>query len=228
MAQGQSAPRLYILLFSIAVFFLTSLDLVFIHYGMLASPLWFILVYIVPWALLFAFAVDFFGGKSKFSGRKVLVLTFGVMLISTLFTHSVWTIVTPRWTFSVSTDKSTYKVGEQVKITASLMNVGFITHSFTSRASDPVLFSIRYEYSLQVCYSRLHEEITVFSLSANQSLERTFTWNQTNTANSWAWNQTYMLGTYSIQAFIPNAGSTTLYFEDPLFSAWTSINITST
>jgi hypothetical protein len=228
MAQAKLQLRLYTVLFCVAVFFLTSAGLAVLYYGMLPSSLLLILVYIMAWALLFAFAVDFFGGKAKFSGKKVLVLALGVMLASTLFTHLVWTIATPKWSFSVSTDKSTYRLGEPVVIMASLRNMGFITHSFTSIASDPILFSIMYQYSLQVCYSRLHENITVFSLSANQSLERTFTWNQTNTANPWAWNQTYMPGTYSIQAFIPNADSTTLYFIDPLFSAWTSINITST
>jgi hypothetical protein len=227
MAQAKLRVRLYTVLFCVAVFFLTSAGLAVLYYGMFPSSWLLILVYMVAWALLFAFAVDFFGGKAQFGGKKVLVLALGLMLGSTLFTHLVWTIATPKWSFSVSTDKSTYGLGEPVIIVACLRNMGFITHSFTSIANDPILFSVMYQSSLQVCYSRLYENITVFSLSANQFLERTFTWNQTNTANPWAWNQTCMPGTYSIQAFIPNADSTTLYFIDPLFSAWTSINITS-
>lgn len=238
MAQAKLPLRLYTVLFCVAVFFLTSLGLAALYYRMLPSSIFLILIYVMAWALLFAFAVDFFGGKAKFGGKKVLVVTLGVMLVSTLFTHLVWTITTPRWSFSVSTDRSVYELGEPVTITASLINMGFLTHSFKSASDKPVIVRVEYlegYYGYEVWYSPLGYDIwgdpldrsvTEFSVGPNETLERNFSWNQTNTSTPHRWNQTYMPGTYRITAFIPRETDGTL--SDILFLAWTSMNITST
>lgn len=135
--------RLGTLLFCVTVFILTTLGLAVLYYKTLTLPFWFVFPYIVAWALVLAWTVDIIDA-GKLSKKKVLLLTLGVMIISTTVTHSVWTIVTPRWSFIVSTDKSNYRLGEPVRITASLKNMGFITHSFTSGVSDPIVVEIRY------------------------------------------------------------------------------------
>lgn len=238
MAQRKLRPRFYTVLFFVAVFFLTSVGLAALHYNMLPSSLLIVLFYLMAWALLFALAVDFFGGKDKFSGKKILVLIFGVMLVSTLFTHLVWTIITPRWSFSVSTDKSVYELGETVTITASLMNMGFITHSFKSASDKPIYVIVEYlearYYGYEVWYTPLgydiwedprERNVTEFSVGPNETLERNFSWNQTNTSIVHHWNQTYMPGTYRISAYIPRDTAGTP--SDNIFSAWTRMNITS-
>jgi hypothetical protein len=203
-----------------------------LYYEMLPSLL-FILFYVMAWALLFACAVDFFGGRDKFGGKKVLVLTLGVMLVSTLFTHLVWTITTPKWSFSVSTDKATYRLGEDVIIMTSLRNMGFIAHSFKSLSDKPVIVRVEYiefrYYGYEVWYSppgydfwAVDQSMTEFSVGPNETLERNFSWNQTNTSNPGFWNQTYMSGTYRITAIIPSER-----VLENLFLAWTSINVAS-
>lgn len=219
--------RFYILLFSVAIFILTALGLAFLYYKTLVPPFWFIFAYIVAWVLVFSFAA-FLIGDGKLSRKKFLLLTFGVMIMSTTVTHSVWTIVTPRWSFSVTTDKSTYELGENVQITVTLKNLGFIAHSFESSLSDPVWISIEYQHpenptvTLQVWYSQFHKNTTEFSIKPKETLERNFIWNQTDIHRP---EKEIKPGTYLVIARVP--------IDDPafplgynLFSAWTSINIT--
>lgn len=235
MAQTKHGSKLYTLLFCIAVFFLTSLGLAVFAYGIFHFYIAIItFFYLTAWVTLFAFAVDYFGGKSKFSRKKILALTFGVMFASTIFTHSVWTIVTPSWSFSVSTDKPTYRLGEHVIITASLRNTGFITHSFKSASSSPVVIGVEYRGILgypmgyQVYFSSINESVTEFSLGPSETLERSFSWNQTNTVIPQFWNyQTYMPGIYSVSALIPKDNAGPIGFDN-LFLAGTTINVTST
>ena len=134
----------------------------------------------------------------------------------------------------MSTDKSAYGIGEPVIITASLTNNALITCSFSSKASDPIQFIIM-DWSLDSVYeSEFHKNITAFSLSGGESLERTFIWNQVDTINVLPWNQTfgygnrtYVPGTSRISAFIPNADPTLYYLQHPLFEAWANITTTS-
>ena len=181
------------------VFVLTAVGLTFLHYKMLVPPFWFTFAYLVAWILVFGLAFDFFVGGAKLSGKKLLLLTFGAMIISTTVAHSVWTIVTPRWSFSVSTDKSTYSLGENVEITVYLKNMGFITHSFKSEASDPIIVRIVGRYDSVVWFSSSNREKTVFSVKPNQILQRNFLWNQTGYANY----IDIVPGEYRIEAEIP-------------------------
>jgi len=229
MAQAKSGPRLSTVLFCIAVFSLTGIGLAVFHYRMLALPFLFIFVYITAWALLFGFAVDSLSGKGKPSGKKVLTLTVGVMLTSALFTHSIWTITTPKWSFSVSTDRATYRLGEDVIIITSLRNMGFISHSFGSASSSPVVVGVEYQYSenpagrYMVWYSPISRSVTGFAVGPGETLERSFLWNQTNIYHP---EERIREGTYWIHALIPKDSSETIGFDN-LFSAWTTMNITS-
>ncbi len=215
--------------YCMGVFVLTFVGLAVLGYGIFVLPdfysFLFLVVYVMAWVMLPAFTIDFL--RNKLNGKKVLVLTLGVILVSVLFTHLVWTIATPKWSFAVSTDKSTYRSGELVVITASLRNTGFFAQSFTSWSGYPALLTIRGP-NLDWLYDSeafRHPNNTIFSLNANQCIDRTITWNQTN-----EYNQTCLPGTYTIEAFIPNALLPTPHYHsdpDPLFSASTSINITS-
>jgi len=221
--------RFYILLFSVIIFILTTVGLAFLYYETLVLPFWFIFAYIIAWVLVFAFAVDFLVGDGKLSGKKFLLLTFSVMIISTTVTHSAWTIVTPKWSFSVTTDKSTYELGENVQITVTLKNLGFIDQSFTSAVDVPFVVSVQQmDDIIPIWYSPYNRNPTEFTVPPHQSLERIFTWNQTNT-NIHFPEREIEPGTYIIVAFTPKVeeGWITITSQR-LFTAYTTINITST
>ena len=209
--------RFYTLLFGIAIFILTAVGLGIVYYRTLILPsLWLGFIYVVVWVLVFIFAANFFVKDDKLSWKQFLFLTFVAIIISGTITHSAWIIVTPRWAFSVSTDKSTYSLGENITITAYLRNTGFITHSFKSALSNPVYIYIRHRArGYQVWYSPYNLEDTVFSLEPNQLLQRIFLWNQTNIHQP---EKEIEPGEYTILAEIPYT---------PLWTS-THINIIST
>lgn len=225
MAKDRIRFRLYTLLFCVAVFILTAVGWVVLSLGMRVMPI--LPFFLMAWVLLFAFAVDTLVGKGKLSRIKILLLTFGVLIISTAATQSFWIIVTPSWSFSVTTDKSIYRLGEDVKITVSLRNTGFITHSFESGVPEPAIVSV-YLVTSQVWYSAYHEGVSqVFSLEPNGLLERNIVWNQTNIYFP---DKKIESGTYGVEAFIPGIPDPRSWeaFGDSLFRAWTRIDITAT
>jgi hypothetical protein len=137
--------------------------------------------------------------------------------------YSVWAVITPNWAFSVSTDKPTYELGEPVQIKVTLKNLGFIEHSLTSGFNDLVVVSISNREFKNIWYNGRHiyDWIdTRFTVPAQQSLEKTFIWNQTNINFP---EKEIEPGTYWIEASIPDSDAPT-----PLFHAYTTINITST
>lgn len=221
--------RLRILLFSVTILILTVVASIVVHVGTQLLVFYSALAYMVIPFFIYALLVEPL--MEKLSRKKILLLTFSVMVIAIVSTQSVWVIITPKWSFSVSTDKSTYKLGETVNISMSLKNMGFIAHSFKSRVSNPVVMSIEHPYGdnptirKQVYYSPYRLEETDFSVESNQILQRTFLWNQTSVYSP---EEEIELGTYYIIAFIPSAGSTMPVSVDNLFWTWASINITST
>jgi len=219
--------RSHILLFSLAIFILTSVGLFVVYARNKVLLFWSVFSYIIAGSLVFAFALHFLIGKSKLSVKKVLLLTFAVIVVAATTTHSVWTIITPRWSFSLSTDKSTYAIGENVRITASLENRGFITHSFKSSIREPfAIMIIRWGYSRQVWFSPalLVPEETEFTIPSHQSLERTFIWNQTNIHHP---EEKIEPGRYYIRAWIESVTSD-IPSWDPILFAGTKTNITTT
>lgn len=223
--------KFHIFLFSSAIFILTSIAYAeSLTYAF--SPILLAFIFVAAFFLLLAFAHDFLMAKFNWSAKKLLLLTLGLTLTAALVTQTVWAITTPNWSFSVATDKPTYSLGENVKITSTLKNTGFISHSFKSKISEPVLVLIsqqrQYGNEMSVWWTpSWNEEITEFSLSPGQILQRSFTWNQTNIANPQFWNQTYMPGTYRIFAFIPNADAEAIFpdYGSNLFYASMYINI---
>jgi hypothetical protein len=138
--------RLRILFFSLAVFFLTALSLAIAYTSLYVLPLKLLLIFVwmVAFPLILAFAYDFLLIEGRLSVKKVLLLTLSVVIVSTALIQGVLAIVTPSWSFSVTTDKPAYRLGENVTIIAVLKNTGFITHSFKSGLSDPVVVSVNF------------------------------------------------------------------------------------
>jgi len=143
-----------------------------------------------------------------------------MVLLVIVVASSVWIYITSKWAFSVTTDKSTYRLGENVRITVNLKNVGYITHSFNSRVVDPVIISITF-FAAQVWYSPFNESNTEFSIEPNEFLERNFVWNQTNIHFP---ESEIDPGNYRIKAFIPRV-SAGYISDDPVFQAYTGITI---
>lgn len=218
--------RLYILSFCVIIFTLTAIGLVIVYSGEKVLGFWSIFAYTIVLSCTYAFLVQpLLTGERKLSGKKIVLLTFSVTMMGAIVTHSVWTIITPKWSFSATTDKATYNLGEDVNIIVCLKNLGFITHSFKSRVSDPIVVGIGID-TRQVWYSTFHKNTTEFSIEAGQDLERTFVWNHT-IRNPPDVGERVEPGVYYIEAFIPNANSNMPIGVDNLFWTWTSINITS-
>jgi hypothetical protein len=222
----KTKSKSYTLLFSIVVFIMTAVGLAFLYYKMLNPPFWFPFAYVAAYPLLIILAYDFLIAGAKLSKKKLLLLFLGALITSAIATHSVWTIVTPRWAFSVTTDKNTYRLGENVTITVTLKNHGLIAHSFKSSISDPVVIHIMTNMLTSIWYTPYHYNITEFTVFPNHPLERTFVWNQAKSVNI-EFGKEIEPGTYHIRAHIPSSSSEP-FIDYEIFRAWTSINITST
>ena len=160
--------------------------------------------------------------KKRIVGVALIVIAVGLAV-----PYSAWIIVVPNWSFSVSTDKSTYSLGENVEITVVVRNMGFITHSFKSELSDAIFINCWYIAGFsQVWYSPYYLEDTVFSLGPNQILQRDFVWNLTNIHQP---EKEIEPGRYRITASVTIDYLSTAweYVESP-FWARTYISITST
>ena len=222
--------RFYTLTFGVAVLILTAVGLAFFYYeSLVLTPLsiWFYLVAVV---LVFGFAADYFILDNKLGWKKFLLLSFGLIIISATITQTFATIVTPRWSFSVYTDKSTYKLGENVTITVCLKNTGFITHSFASVTGNTGRECIDVGVRPQEAYSPVWGSLVYLenancTIRPNQILQRTFIWNQT--AN---------IGIYKERGWQAEPGQYRIYGQirdahwNLIFSDYpgTLINITST
>lgn len=211
------------------IFVLPLIGLVVLYGGEDVLIFWILFAYMLAYPLIYALFVPVLTGNGKLSLKKLLLLSFSITIISVVFTNLAWAIATPKWSFSLVTDKSTYRLGEAVKITVSIRNLGFIAHSFESSVSDPVVVSIEYQYTenpttrTQVWYSPFHISTTRFSIAPNESLERNFTWNQTNVHIQ---REEIKLGRYYITALVPRADSTNIGLDN-LFITSTKINITA-
>jgi hypothetical protein len=229
--------RLDVILFSTFICILTAASLAITVYSVVdvyteMQYVWAYPLLVFGWIFAFAFAFDMLGSE-KLSRKKLLFLTLGLVLLSSGVTHVVWVVATPRWSFSVSTDKSTYELGEPVQITATLENHGYIPQTFTSAVDDAITVNVEWGpfLPIPVWNAPYKENQTAFTISPRQRLVRTFVWNQTNTVNPWFWNTTYMPGTYLINAFVPKRGGATIfedYYDDMPFWATTYINVTAT
>ena len=165
----------------------------------------------------------------RFNRKRFLLLILSIVVVVVAFVGT-WIIVTPNWSFSVSTDKVSYRRHENVTITVSLENLGYITHSFKSCISDPVYVRVEnVKFDYPVWYSLpIEHNITEFSIGPSASLKRTFVWNQTVYSEyGIVIDQLCPPGTYHVKVYIPEAQEDALAFEQYLFRAYTTITIKS-
>ncbi len=178
--------------------------------------------------------------------KKIVSIALIVIAIGAIVPYSVWALLepiyTPNWTFTLTTDRFAYELGEPVQINVTLENHGSVGHWFISCSSNPVIVKImrgeparldwnRIKYSNTVIFASMiptHDRITKFMIPASQSLRRTFIWNQTNNIDP----DPIEPDTYTIHAYIPlslRVGSRWIgYSEESTFTAEKIINITST
>lgn len=220
--------RFYTLTFGVAVLILTAVGLAFFYYKSLVLTLMSIWVYLVAVVLVFGFAADYFLVGSKLGWKKFLLLSFGLIIISTTITQTFAIIVAPSWSFSFCTDKPTYRLGENVTITVYLKNTGFITHSFASMTGKPARGSIGVGVRPLGTYSPVWGSFVYLrnancTIRPNQILQRTFIWNQTANIGFYKEEEWQAKpGQYKISGGIRDAHTNYIFFDV------TYINITST
>jgi hypothetical protein len=227
--------RLSLLVFSASVCILTGASLGVAVYQEV-QYIWAYPILAFAWIFAFAFAFDHLLSNQRLNRRKLLVLIFGLIIASSGVTHAVWVIGTPKWSFTVSTDKSIYALTEDIHITVTLTNLGYIPHSFPSIVDPPVIVDVRNTYyiagnpepDIQMWYTAiLNLSQTTLTIPPGQSLTRTFVWNQTVIYPESSLGVTP--GTYVVDAFVPDPRvypSLSSYL--PPFWATIYINITAT
>jgi plastocyanin domain-containing protein len=159
-------------------------------------------------------------------------LSFGMVLIIILvlvvacLLSFFWVLLTPRWSFTIVTSKISYANGEDVQITVTLKNMGYIPQSITSAITSPVVVTVKKDGAF-VWYAPRDFQInqTTFTIAPNQPLIRVFVWNQ-----SWNDQKSYT-GEYFIIAAIPNPKIVEISDVDTgsgrQFYTFTEINLTA-
>jgi len=149
--------------------------------------------------------------------RKWLFILLVLLIVAALIMYAVQVITAPNWSFKVVTDKTVYKLGENITITAVLKNNGYITHSFKAYYEDPIEVTIgKGTFPFGVWYSSNQKNIHDVSIPPGQTIERTVVWNQTDRDG-----KLVEPGIYTIRAEILD-GEKWL----PIFEAEISITIT--
>lgn len=176
--------------------------------------------------------ISFISSLQRRSGTDKLKLSFGAVLIIALILvvsamlSFFWVLLTPRWSFTIATNKAVYVLDENVQITVTLKNTGYLSQSVTSGVTDPVIVSVE-EFSAQAWWAPDDIQInqTTFTIAPNQSLTRVFIW------DGYWWNHERHAGTYTVKATIPNAQIHEISDVDSpggrQFYAYTAIDITS-
>jgi hypothetical protein len=139
------------------------------------------------------------GGKLKLSFGAVLIIIFIIIVVS--LTSFLWVLLTPRWSFTVTTNKAVYANGEDIQITVILKNTGYLRQSITTAFTSPIIVLVENQFSAQAWFAPPDVQTgqTTFTLSPDQSLIRTFVWN-----GSW-WNQERHPGVCTVKAAIAKA-----------------------
>lgn len=224
--------KLSLFAFSAWICVLTGASLAAIVYYAGDVYFWVYPLVVFGWVFAFAFAFDFVLDKRGFSGKRLILLVFCLIIASSGVTHAVWIVGTPKWSFVVSTDKSAYMQDETVQITVTLKNLGYIPHCFPSYTSPPIIVEIWNadltvgsppEPALQVWYSVfVYKHQTTFTISPGQSFIRTFAWNQTDIQ----YPVPIGPGTYIVNAYVPDSYGDAEPHISPFWNE-TLFNITS-
>ena len=160
--------------------------------------------------------------KLSFGGVLIIILVLLMGVTLSFF----YVLLTPRWSFTIATNKAVYSIGEDIQITVSLKNIGYLHQSITTAFTSPIIVWIE-EGGAQAWYapSNVQTNQTTFTTVPDQSLTRTFVWN-----GSWQ-NQERHSGIYSVKAAIPSASAFAMSDVDTehgrQFYAHIVINITA-
>ena len=149
-----------------------------------------------------------------------------LVLVMTAIMSFFWILLTPRWSFTIATSKTSYANGEDVQITVTLKNAGYIPQSITSAITSPVVVTVKRDGAFVWYAPRVFQiNQTTFTIAPDQPLTRAFVWNQ-----SWNDQKSYP-GEYFIIAAIPNPKIVEISDVDSVsgrqFYAFTWINITA-
>jgi len=118
--------------------------------------------------------------KIKMQQRNRIILASSFIVVISAAIFATWVIISPNWSFEVTTDKSVYNLGENVQITVTLKNRGYIPHSFISSINTPVVVSVEYvsesnpTLKYQVWYTPFQQIETTFTVSSNRPLIRSY------------------------------------------------------
>jgi len=162
---------------------------------------------------------------------KRAALAIAVVVLAFVFTASgVWIVVTPNWSFKVTTDKTAYAPGENITITVTIENLGYIAHTFKSSITNPVVVMAHcVDNPFPLWWTPIQYNETEFTVAPNQLLRRTFVWSQTWAAGLGGAARAGEI--YDLEAFVPTSDDVfmdVMIAENRVFSGWTSINITAT
>jgi len=150
----------------------------------------------------------------KISFGMILIIVLALLIAS--FLSFFWVVLTPRWSFIISTDKTIYAPSDGIQFTVTLKNTGYIPQTITSGitrelsgTTEPVFVVIEVQQDhngltgYYVWYNG--DPITAsasLTLPAGNSIARTYEFNQSLI------EQGYRSGPYIIHiyAVIPKPG----------------------
>jgi hypothetical protein len=160
--------------------------------------------------LFVGYLVYLFAGL-KFNQVISVVIACLLVTVMAVTPFVVSAIITPKWNFKLTTDKSNYSLGENVTITATLENTGYFTQSFTSIYAQPIQVVISNEY-WGVWESDFEKSNTTITIPAGHTVTATYVWNQTNTISPDLWGiSKYRAGKYLVEVFVAALGRPQVY-----------------
>jgi uncharacterized protein (DUF58 family) len=150
----------------------------------------------------------------KFNQAISVVIACLLITLIAVTPFIVSAIITPKWSFRLTTDKPSYSLGENVTITATLENTGYFTQSFTSIYPEPIQTIVTEKGEpwdirdfLTVWVSTSGKSNTTITVPTGHTVTATYIWDQKNTYTPDAWDSTYEAGRYLVEAYVTAFGS---------------------
>jgi len=156
--------------------------------------------------------------ERRLVSRKWLLVAVVVLVVAVVGVRTVQTILAPNWEFKASADKAVYRLGENVTVTTTLKNNGYVAHSFSAFYEDPIEVTVGKGTALGgTWYSPNQKSVHKVSVPPGQTVERIVVWNQTDLNG-----ELVEPGAYTIWVFIRDEESLIIHE----FEAVISITIT--
>jgi hypothetical protein len=172
----------FVLLAAFIIFLYLSISFVGFMNDLTGLPVY-LLLYTSP-AYLIGVYVFWTKAKESYLERKLKKLTALIFIVFLAFASPISVILAavPNWSLTVTTDKIMYRLGENVKITATLTNNAFFAKALNSYFSPSSQLEIAVTNgSTYHQYVFLDELVTISnSVGPRQSIQKTFTWHAVN------------------------------------------------